>query len=175
MGRRFRVALGAVLVAFSASAATADAAIFQVTRQDDPAPGTCDPGDCSLREAVTAANGSSGQDTIILSGGTYVLSLGQLPTVTDPLTIAGAGASTTRITGGTQAGPSIVLRAGAIAASGADLVLERLTVAGNTVTVDNVAADNITIGAGGVAVTSGSLTLIDSAVRGNSDLARNTV
>jgi CSLREA domain-containing protein len=29
---------------------------FLVTRLDDPAPGVCDPGDCSLREAIIAAN-----------------------------------------------------------------------------------------------------------------------
>jgi CSLREA domain-containing protein len=47
---------------------------FQVTRFDDPLPGTCDPGDCSLREAVVAANSAAGSDVINLPAGTYSLS-----------------------------------------------------------------------------------------------------
>ena len=33
---------------------------FTVTRFDDPGPGPCQPGDCSLREAVMAANAKIG-------------------------------------------------------------------------------------------------------------------
>jgi hypothetical protein len=63
-------------------------AIFNVTTTLD----VIDPNDglLSLREAVLAANATPGADTIDLSAGRYVLSLGQLE-VRDDLTIAGAG------------------------------------------------------------------------------------
>lgn len=47
-------------------AATASAATFRVTRADDPAPDACIPGDCSLREAVIAANSRLGSDNVLL-------------------------------------------------------------------------------------------------------------
>lgn len=54
-------------------ASAARAAPLTVTRTDDPAPGACNPGDCSLREAVIAANNRGGPDTIRLAVGTYTL------------------------------------------------------------------------------------------------------
>jgi CSLREA domain-containing protein len=54
-------------------------ATFVVTRFDDRNSGSCNPGDCSLREAVIAANTQPGADVILLPGGTY------------PLTLAGRG------------------------------------------------------------------------------------
>ena len=51
------------------------AASFNVSRFDDPVPGSCSPGDCSLREAILAANASLGADTIDLPAGTYTLSI----------------------------------------------------------------------------------------------------
>src|SRR5690606_5196935 len=52
-------------------------AVFLVTRLDDPAPGSCDPGDCSLREAVLAANvAPANADTISVTiPGTIELSI----------------------------------------------------------------------------------------------------
>jgi len=41
---------------------------FEVTKRGDPAPGACAPADCSLREAVLAANEHSGNDVIRLPG-----------------------------------------------------------------------------------------------------------
>ena len=46
---------------------------FQVTRFDDPAPDGCQPGDCSLREAVIAANAATTDTTIVLPAGVYHL------------------------------------------------------------------------------------------------------
>jgi CSLREA domain-containing protein len=40
---------------------------FEVTRHNDPVPGPCKPNDCSLREAILAANARAGQDTIVLA------------------------------------------------------------------------------------------------------------
>ena len=61
------------LLGFSAS--SANALPFNPTRTDDPSPVMCG-GNCSLREAITAANGTPGPDTIQLQGGqTYTLSI----------------------------------------------------------------------------------------------------
>jgi len=50
------------------------AATFVVDRFDD-ANGSCDPGDCSLREALLAAEVNPGQDTVILPSGLHTLSI----------------------------------------------------------------------------------------------------
>jgi len=49
------------------------ATTFTVTRTDDPVPNGCLPTDCSLREAVIAANAGSGGDAIALPAGDYRL------------------------------------------------------------------------------------------------------
>jgi len=74
--------------------------VFDVTRLDDPLPSGCQPGDCSLREAVIDANANIGHDTINLPVGTITLELagtnedlsatGDLD-VNDDTTILGAG------------------------------------------------------------------------------------
>src|SRR5262245_50595474 len=52
----------------------ADAAVFPVTKTADTADDACD-ADCSLREAILAANALPGPDEIMLPAGTYMLSL----------------------------------------------------------------------------------------------------
>ncbi len=75
-GLVFLLALSLSMISFfKASPSIVAASTFSVTRFDDPAPGSCDPGDCSLREAITAANTSPGSDTIDLPSGTYALSI----------------------------------------------------------------------------------------------------
>src|SRR5215213_3453787 len=81
------------------------AADFTVTRTDDPSPDDpsshgCLPDDCSLREAVIAANNTGGHDTVRLSNKVYSLliparfgdsgfaQVGDLD-ITDDLTIEG--------------------------------------------------------------------------------------
>jgi CSLREA domain-containing protein len=83
------------------------AATFTVTKTADTNDGTCD-ADCSLREAIAAANAAAGADTVTVPAGTYTLSIagagedanatGDLD-ITDDLTITGAGATTTVIDG----------------------------------------------------------------------------
>jgi CSLREA domain-containing protein len=78
--RRWPLALAALALALALLPAgpltrTAHAAPYAVTRTDDPAPDGCAIGDCSLREAIIAANGSGGLDLIFLPAGTYVLSI----------------------------------------------------------------------------------------------------
>ncbi len=54
---------------------SAQAAIFNVTRMDDPAPDGCNVGNCSLREAVIAADLTIAKDTIVLPAGVYLIDL----------------------------------------------------------------------------------------------------
>ncbi len=77
------------------------AAVYNVTKPDDTDDGVCSPGDCSLREAVSNANACSGNQTINLPAGGYVLTIegdneddnktGDLD-IKDDLVIIGTGA-----------------------------------------------------------------------------------
>lgn len=74
---------------------------------DDPPPGSCTPGSCSLREAVTLANGRLGPDRILLPATELLLTRagandnanasGDLD-VSDDLESLGAGAAQTVLT-----------------------------------------------------------------------------
>ncbi len=66
--------LALALCLLSVSPASADT--FKPTRFDDPVPGKCKPDDCSLREALKAANAEiTTNDKVILAKGTYELEL----------------------------------------------------------------------------------------------------
>ena len=54
--------LAALLGGVALGAANVRAASFTVTRTDDTERGTCSPGDCSLREAIEAANSNASVD-----------------------------------------------------------------------------------------------------------------
>src|SRR5689334_1036279 len=85
----------------------AQAVNFTVTKTADTNDGICD-SDCSLREAISAANANGGPDVITLPAGTYTLTIaganedanatGDLD-ITDGVTLNGAGAGTTIIDG----------------------------------------------------------------------------
>jgi len=77
-------------------ATVADAATFVVTRLDDPVADACVPGDCSLREAVAAANLAAGADTISLPAGTLSFDGGEIA-VSDDVTIQGTGLAMTTL------------------------------------------------------------------------------
>lgn len=51
-----------------------EAATFTVTKTADTADGVCD-ADCSLREAIVAANALTGADTIAVPAGVYTLTI----------------------------------------------------------------------------------------------------
>src|SRR5688572_1390796 len=95
-----------VLLAF-APALPLQAAVFTVTKTADTLDGLCDD-DCSLREAVSAANLNLGTDVIDLPAGIYLLSrvgagedanaTGDLD-VTDDLIVVGAGAGSSVLDG----------------------------------------------------------------------------
>jgi|GEM_PF-905862 len=93
-----RLFLAASLLALSAASVHAET--FTVTRTDDPLPDACAPGDCSLREAMIAANANdpfAGEDEIVLGTGTYVLIRGALSNVNQNLLVHGVGSASTRI------------------------------------------------------------------------------
>jgi fibronectin-binding autotransporter adhesin len=153
---------------------------FTVTIFSDTNDGNCD-ADCSLREAVMAANNNPGPDTITLAAGTYVLTLGGDLDVTDALTITGVGPDrtvidangTSRIFNLTSEATSVTLSnmtltggvtsqpGGGISHSGNRLILSNTVVISNKVTSDFVAG-------GGIAVLGGaSITLIGGQVVSN--------
>ena len=78
---------------------------FEVTRADDPAPDGCLAGDCSLREALEAAQATPAADTVLLDAGQYFFSLGELVVVGE-VTLLGAGMEQTTVIG--TGGPAIV-------------------------------------------------------------------
>jgi CSLREA domain-containing protein len=67
-----RVVFACALVA-AGGFGSAIAATFTPTRTDDPAPNGCQKFDCSLREAVIAANATPASDTIVLDAARYAL------------------------------------------------------------------------------------------------------
>ncbi len=144
-------------VAFEAPAAT-----FTVSKAGDTNDGLCD-ADCSLREAVIAANGSPGLDTIEIPANTYVLQLsgndaaaatGDLD-LSESVTIQGSGSASAIIRG-----------------DGSDRVFEVVTISNPNVMVDisGVAIENgsSVFGGGIFNPSGGTLTLSDVIVRSNS-------
>ena len=87
------------------------AASFTVTKTADTNDGTCD-ADCSLREAIVAANASPGPHSITIPAGTYTLSVaganenaaatGDLD-ILQSMSLIGAGSASTIIQAGTNA------------------------------------------------------------------------
>ncbi len=163
----------------------ASAAPFVVTKTADTADGTCD-ADCSLREAVIAANTAPGPDSIALSAETYVLGIpgtnsdvnGDLD-ITDLLTITGAGAGRTFIdAGGATTGDralhvsspgaatvsDITVRNGMATGSGGGL---RVSVGGSLVLSNSVVTGNSAGTGGGGLYVAGTATLVGVTVNGN--------
>jgi CSLREA domain-containing protein len=154
------------------------AGAITVTRFDDPAPaGACDPGDCSLREAIMAANAAPGPNSIALQAGTYTLTIegdgdsigsnGDLD-VNDDLTLTGVGATgptqlagaagTTTIDGAWASNPDRLID---ITGSGDSLTLDGLTLQDGDTTTGSELGAAVFVGSG--AVLSGS----DLVVRSN--------
>jgi CSLREA domain-containing protein len=72
--KSYRILFLTAVLLISAAAAPAQAAVFIPNKLTDSADGACD-SDCSLREAILAANAADGTDFIVLGPGTYALSL----------------------------------------------------------------------------------------------------
>src|SRR5690606_26473701 len=85
-------------MAWSFALQGANAATFEVTRGDDPAPDGCMADDCSLREALSAAQATPEADTVLLGAGQHFFTLGELRVVGD-VTLEGAGMDQTQVIG----------------------------------------------------------------------------
>ena len=84
-----RAAIGVLLAAcLLLMPSGARAAEFTVNTTGDHAADACDATDCTVRDAIAAANAAAGADTITVPAGTYALSSGAL-VITDPVTISG--------------------------------------------------------------------------------------
>jgi CSLREA domain-containing protein len=154
--RRWALCLCAALAPL-AFAGGAQATIYTVTTTDDLT-GNCaaTPSSCSLRQAVNAASGATDADTIVVGAGTYQLFLanGQLVLTSTTATIEGAGAGSTRISGGD------VVRILSVAGTTPDVTLRGLTL------LDGHPAGSNNGGAISVA-TGGKLTVADSVLSSN--------
>jgi Ca2+-binding RTX toxin-like protein len=162
---------------------------FAVTRFDDPVPDGCALADCSVREAIIAANKNPGPDHIPLSAGTYVLSIpktspdstsGDLD-ISEDLTITGSGASSTIISGGSGSVGDRVIDVFSPAVVGvSSLTIRDGTVGGvansGTLALTDVSLLNNTAdgasGSGGGTTNAGTLTLTNVTVSGNRSAGR---
>ena len=117
---------------------TAPAMTFVVNTADDHDDGVCDGGDCTLREAINAANLNSGADTVAFAIGSGVQTIApsaDLPLIDDPITIDGttqpgfAGSPLIEITGinADNNHSGLAIRAGSSTVRG--LVLNRFNTA----------------------------------------------
>jgi CSLREA domain-containing protein len=154
------IALGFVSLVLVPTAATA--ALYVPTKTADGADGTCD-ADCSLREAVQAANAHPGEDVILVHAGTYTLTLagdedaaasGDLDLLED-VTIAGDGAERTVVDGGAV---DRILQV----ADGVDLEVSDLTLRNGRAP-----------GAGGAVLNAGTLSLQRCVLSDNQSAAGN--
>jgi len=136
------------------------AATFTVTKTIDTNDGVCD-ADCSLREAVVAANAAAGADTIVLtSGSTYTLSL-----AAGDLDISATGGDLTiQASGITQA----IIDGGDV-----DRILDVATGGSTSLTIDTITVTNgtttggTTTGGGIRFAGTGTLTVTNSVVSNN--------
>jgi len=178
------LALLAVAGALLGAASPEAAATFTVTKTPDSADGSCDAADCSLREAVLAANAVSGADVVTVPAGTYTLTIdgsdgfGDTAAAGDldvaGLTIDGAGALNTFVDGVGAKRPFDAT--GTVEINGLTVQHGRATLGGGirnagtlTLTAVAVSANDIGTGfnAGGGIYSTGSLTLVNSTVSGN--------
>lgn len=143
-----------VLCLLLASMAQVHAATFVVTRGDDPLPGVCASGDCSLREALDAAVATPGEDTIMLDAGQYTVTRGAL-TVYGSISIQGRSTAATRIVGIGDFDLLAVTPFGTLTLEGMTLSAQRQSIAfdSGSIVLRSVAVPS---GGGRIAGTSGS-------------------
>lgn len=179
--------LSAIMAIALALTPTAWGATFKVTTTADGYDGKCD-SQCSLRDAVTAANALPGKDTIVIAAGTYALQLtgpaeenknksGDLD-IRDSVTLSGAGPEATILDG---MGKSRVLQ---VFPKTQEVLLENLTLTqgiapkpfphgggllnlGNTILKNCRVTKSFAAKGGGGIMNKGQLTLTDTLVQDN--------
>ena len=135
MPARLRVLpIALALVALLVCAAAASAETYTVTRTDDPNPGPCEPGDCSLRNALMASNNSATVDDVVVipaSAAPYVTTYEELALpVSDEVTIRGAGANVVAIEGNAKNGLILI-------APGKTVTIEGVTIRNSNGAIQN--------------------------------------
>lgn len=156
LGAVAMVGLGAVLPAHAAAASRT----YSVTTTSDPVPNGCNQAPCSLREAIIAANGHPGWDTVELRGGKlYLLAQIGAPDdasltgdldITDPVTLMSVGRGQATVD-----------------AHGIDRVFQVFADADTALFRIKVIGGHATNGDGGIQVADADLTLNNSTVSGN--------
>ncbi len=138
-----------VTLAFNSGAAQGNT--LTVTKADDTNDGVCD-ADCSLREAIAAANPG---DTVDVPADTYTLTLSSELTISKSLILSGVGAATTIIQAGTSTSGA-TSRVFTVTADVAPVAISGVTIRhGNT------------NGRGGGILNAGTLTVTDSSISDN--------
>ena len=185
---RAGLAAVAVLAVFAFAAPGARAANLVVSEPGDPAVGPCNPGACSLRDAVEAADANTEADVITFAIATPALTrlAGTAINVdsADGITITGPGSGGLTITGdsndnGPDAADSRIFSLGpgaVLSMSGVTLTEGRaagggavLGAAGSALSISqSVLLGNRSLTDGGAVSTAGALILGDSTVSGNS-------
>lgn len=162
-----------------------DAETFEVTETFDANDGACN-SQCTLREAVIAANTCAGPDVIEIPSGTYTVTLrgsgderGDLD-VTDDVTIQGAGFDNTTITGASDWNDRIFEIAGNdestivatiqnVAIHGGDTSQDGGGIRNNgTLTLDRVRVEENFAGRGAGIANYGTLDMVNTAIFNNS-------
>lgn len=143
-----------VSLAILSLAVPASAATINVNSVDDPGTGTCDATECTLREAIAAANANANADVLDFSGvatgsGPIFLATNALPAITQPLTIDG----TTHPDFG-PGFPGVVIDGGGLTGDGLHVTGGTTTVLG--VEIDSFAGDGIKIDTAGNNVLKGN-------------------
>ncbi|MBW2494207.1 MAG: CSLREA domain-containing protein [Deltaproteobacteria bacterium] len=139
--------------------------------------GTCAPGNCSLREAIEAANANPGVDGVSVPAGFYLLTLGHL-VISDPAIIAGAGQTNTIVDGNaTDRVFNIEATAGVVEISGITIQNGNADAQGGGIRnyagldlIDSTVSGNTASASGGGIYTfsdAGDLTLTNATVSGN--------
>ena len=85
----FVLSCATTVALYALQGASANHADFNPTRFDDPAPDGCQPTDCSLREAIIAAEANPNASTIHVPAGTYNLTRAAAAGTTDAATMGG--------------------------------------------------------------------------------------
>src|SRR5262245_48113024 len=176
-GAALALLLGALIAALPAPVAYA--ATFTVTKTADTNDGTCN-SDCSLREAIAAANAAGGAQTVAVPAGTYTLDTA-LATGDDALQIGPSGNISVTINGAGAASTIIRTDAATCGASGTKRVFDldpnvmgNVAVSISGVTISNGAAQAF----GGGAILGGgagdSLALSNAVISNNCTFGANS-
>jgi hypothetical protein len=185
--------------------ATASAQTYTVSRTDDPIPGACESGDCSLREALMAANATTSvNDVIVLPAAPtpYVIQYEELTLPTgDEVEVRGDGADRTVVKGDgkeivftinaetTLSGLTITGGKGGIQ-NESDLTLRGVSVEGNeradagggiqtngplTIESSFLGANKTSGISGGAIQANAEVTVVNSTIAGNSSMGASAI